>query len=79
MEVAAYRVGHTLDIGLRLGVGERLVSGRLLETVGVGNLALARRRGGVPEKTEDRILDVVRVVEQEARANGGEDGLMRVL
>lgn len=73
------RGGHASDIFGSFGVGECLVGGGLLETVGVGDGPLACCGGGVAEKAEDGVLDVVRVVELEVRVYDVENGLVGVL
>jgi hypothetical protein len=75
----AYRGCHAGDVTLGLRVREGLVGGSLLEAVGVRDLALALSRRGVAEQAEDGVLDLVRVVEVQGRADGLKELLVRVL
>ena len=48
-------IDHSLDILGGFGVGECLIGGGLLQTVGIGDLALTLGGGCIAQKTENRI------------------------
>lgn len=54
-----------------LGVSERLIGRRLVQTGHILDVALAGCGGRIAQKPKDRILDVVRVVGKEGRLHGG--------
>ena len=60
---------QTVDITSCLGIGECLVSGSLLEAVGVCNVASSSGSGSGAKETEDGIRDLIWVVEVQDSSN----------
>ena len=50
-----------------------------METVGIGDLALAQGTSGVTQKTEDGVLDLIGVVQVQKSLDGNEELLVGVL
>lgn len=71
-------IGLASNIASCLCVGESLIGCSLMETVQVGNLSSTGSSGCVTEKTEDGVLDIIRVVEGQVDSDAIEESVVGV-